>query len=68
MESGSPQGTFALELTELRTLANSLPGEKPELIRVEEVLEFEFPNTAIVAGSGWSFGITDEQLADPSRA
>ncbi len=56
VESGSPQGTFALELTELRELANSLPGEKPELIRVEEVLEFEFPNTAIVAGSGWSFG------------
>ncbi len=56
VESGSPQGTFALEIGELRTLANSLPGERPEIIRVEEVLEFEFPNTAIVAGSGWSFG------------
>lgn len=56
VESGSPEGTYALDVQELRTLANSMPGEKPDVLRVEEVLEFEFPNVAIVAGSGWSLG------------
>lgn len=54
IESGEPHGTFSLDVAELRRLASSMPGEKPELIRVEEVLEFEFPKVAVLAGSGWS--------------
>jgi glyoxylase-like metal-dependent hydrolase (beta-lactamase superfamily II) len=54
IESGTPQGTYDLDLTELRRLADSMPGEKPSAIRLEEVLEFEFPKVAVLAGSGWS--------------
>lgn len=54
VESGTPQGTFSLDLAKLRRLADSMPGEKPAAIRVEEVLEFEFPRVAVLAGSGWS--------------
>lgn len=55
VESGTPTGTFALDLAELRALADSLPGEKPQSIRVEDVTEIEFPKVAVLAGSGWSF-------------
>ena len=54
MESGTPSGTFPIDVAELRRLAASLPGDKPASIRVEEVAEFEFPSNAVLAGSGWS--------------
>jgi len=54
VESGTPSSTFALDLAELRQLANSMPGEKPSALHVEEVAEFEFPSNAVLAGSGWS--------------
>lgn len=55
MESGTPQGVYALDLAELRALASSLPGDKPEAVRVEDVGEFAFPEVAVLAGAGWSF-------------
>ncbi len=55
VESGAPNGTFLLDLTELRALADSMPGDKPELIRVEEMAQVEYPRVAVLAGSGWAF-------------
>jgi glyoxylase-like metal-dependent hydrolase (beta-lactamase superfamily II) len=55
VESAAPAGVFPLEIGELRRLANELPGDKPEAVLVEEVLDFEFPQVGVLAGSGWSF-------------
>lgn len=54
VQSGSSSRTYTIDMTELRSLASSMPGEKPSVIRVEEVLEFEAPATVVVAGSSWS--------------
>jgi glyoxylase-like metal-dependent hydrolase (beta-lactamase superfamily II) len=53
MESGAPEGTYPLDLAELRRLANATEGEKPTELRVEQVAVIEFPKVAVVAGSGW---------------
>lgn len=53
VESGTPSGAFTLDLAELRRLGETMPGQKPTLIRVEQVAEFEFPGHAVLAGSGW---------------
>jgi glyoxylase-like metal-dependent hydrolase (beta-lactamase superfamily II) len=53
VESGTPQSTFELDIVELRRLAGSVEGTRPTRIQVEEVLEFEFPGHAVLAGSGW---------------
>jgi glyoxylase-like metal-dependent hydrolase (beta-lactamase superfamily II) len=45
---------FALDLSEVRRLASSMPGDKPNRIEVEQVGRFEFPSTAVVAGDGWA--------------
>ena len=70
MESGQPTGSFPLDISELRRLADSMPGEKPGVIRVEDVLELEFPTNAVLAGSGWSTAklpIFSYQLVFPDR-
>lgn len=54
LESGSPSGTYAIDMAEVRRLAGSLPGDKPASIRVERVAAFQFPSTALVAGDGWN--------------
>lgn len=55
MESSAPSsGSYAIDLTEVRRLANSMTGDKPHEIRVEHVASFEFPATAAVAGDGWA--------------
>jgi glyoxylase-like metal-dependent hydrolase (beta-lactamase superfamily II) len=43
-----------LHLAEIRRLADAMPGEKAREIRVEHVVNFAFPATAIVAGDGWT--------------
>ena len=50
LESGSPEGTYTIDLAEVRRLANSLPGEKATAIHFEAVGRFAFPATAVVAG------------------
>ncbi len=54
LESGSPTSTYALDMKEVRRLADSLPGEKAAEIRVERIESGSFPATAVVAGDGWS--------------
>ncbi len=54
VESAQPTGTFALDLAELRRLADTLPGDKPKAVRVEHVSTFEFPSIAVMAGDPWA--------------
>lgn len=55
VESSVPAGArFALDIAELRRLANSMAGDKPSAIESERIAAFEFPATAVVAGDGWS--------------
>ena len=53
---GNP-ASFPLDLAELRHLADSVPGAKPQLIRVETVAHLAAPTTIVVAGGG--FATTD---------
>src|SRR6185369_17078363 len=54
MESGTPSSQFALDIKEVRRLADSMPGEKVREIHVEQVAAFSFPGTVVVAGDSWS--------------
>ena len=56
LESAAPQSTFALDIAELRRLADSMEGEKPAALRVEHVSGFESPATGVFAGNGWAPG------------
>ncbi len=54
IDSSAPtSGSYAIDMAEVRRLAGSMTGEKPQEIRVEHVASFEFPATAAVAGDGW---------------
>jgi glyoxylase-like metal-dependent hydrolase (beta-lactamase superfamily II) len=44
---------FALDIAEVRRLANTTSGAKPSRIEVEQVAAFEAPATVVVAGDGW---------------
>lgn len=44
---------FALDLAELRRLADSIPGDRPTDIRYEKVTAFSFPAAMITAGDSW---------------
>lgn len=55
VDSRMPADTnFALDITEVRQLADSVAGAKPTQIRYEHVLSFEFPRAMAVAGDEWS--------------
>src|SRR5690349_16793888 len=53
LESGTPPGGYALDIKEIRRLADSLPADKVAEIRVEHVAPFSFPGNAVMAGQGW---------------
>lgn len=53
LESGTPSRSYAIDISEVRRLADSIPGDKAREIRVEHVGDFTFPATAVVAGDGW---------------
>lgn len=44
---------YVIDVTELRRLADSQAGEKPQLIRVEVVGHFAAPGAIVVAGDAW---------------
>src|SRR5512142_574229 len=50
--SASP-GSHAIDIAEVRRLADSQAGEKPQLIRVETVAHLSASRTIVVAGDGW---------------
>ena len=45
--------SYVIDTAELRRLADSQAGEKPEAIRVETVAHLSAPSTIVVAGDGW---------------
>jgi hypothetical protein len=54
MESHMPaEGSYSIDIAEVRRLADAMPGDKPTEIRVETVAISQFPKTAVVAGDGW---------------
>ncbi len=44
---------YAIDIAEIRRLADSQAGEKPQLIRVETVAKLSVPETIVVAGDSW---------------
>src|ERR1700730_7896088 len=53
VESHAPSQTrYVLDISTVRRLAGSLPGDKPSAIEVERVAVFRFPATAVVDGDG----------------
>lgn len=70
LESGAPEGTFSIDLAEVRRLASLMPGDKATAIHFEPVGRFEFPKTAVVAGDGWAMTdmtVYSYQLVFPSQ-
>lgn len=53
IESGAPDGAYAIDLAEVRAQADAMPGDKPVDVRVEDVAGLSFPAVATVAGDGW---------------
>ena len=54
VESHMPgDAAFALDIDRVRALAAETAGDKPSSIEVEEVAQFTFPATGVVAGDGW---------------
>lgn len=55
LESHAPSGLeFPLSMSELRRLADTMPGDPPSAIEVEHVATFEFPAGLVVTGDGWA--------------
>ncbi len=46
-------GSYAIDMAEVRRLADSLPGDKPTEVRVETVASVDFPKAAIMTGDSW---------------
>jgi len=71
VESHMPsEGSYSIDMAEVRRLADSLPGDKPTEIRVETVAHFSFPKTAVVAGDSWEttdMPVSSYQLVYPDR-
>ena len=49
----SPAGSYAIDIAEVRRLAETQAGDKPQLIRLETVAHLAAPRTFVVAGDGW---------------
>ena len=49
----APAGRYAIDIAEVRRLADSEAGAKPQLIRVETVAHLTASKTIVVAGDGW---------------
>lgn len=45
---------YELDMSKLRALADSIPGEKPASVRYEKVMAFIFPQAMAMAGDPWS--------------
>lgn len=71
VDSSAPSGgRYAIDMAEVRRLADLLPGDKAREVRVERVADFSFPATAAVAGDGWKtlpVPVQSYQLVFPGR-
>lgn len=46
--------SYALEIDRVRAALDTIPGNEPSAIEVEQVAVFTFPATGVVAGDGWN--------------
>jgi glyoxylase-like metal-dependent hydrolase (beta-lactamase superfamily II) len=53
VDSRVPSGSYAIDITEVRKLADSIAGDKPVEVREEHIMSFQMPFTAAVSGGGW---------------
>lgn len=53
MESGTPEGRYAIDMAEVRKLAGEMPGAPPDEVRAEHIATLAFPAVAVTAGDGW---------------
>jgi glyoxylase-like metal-dependent hydrolase (beta-lactamase superfamily II) len=55
LEGHAPSGVeFSLSMSELRRLADTMPGDPPTAIEVEHMATFTFPAALVVTGDGWA--------------
>ncbi len=54
LEDHPPEGSYAIDLDQVRRLASSIPGDKPTEVRFEKITGFHFPKIATLAGASWS--------------
>jgi glyoxylase-like metal-dependent hydrolase (beta-lactamase superfamily II) len=68
--SPAPTSDYAIDLPGIRTLANSLAGDKPTEIRYENVTTLEFAEAMIMAGDPWkksAMPVFSYQLVFPDK-
>jgi|KBSSwiStaDraftv2_1062776.scaffolds.fasta_scaffold18125_5 glyoxylase-like metal-dependent hydrolase (beta-lactamase superfamily II) len=46
--------SYALDIDRVRATLDTVPGDKPSAVEVEQVGVFTFPATGVVAGDGWN--------------
>lgn len=72
LDNRVPAGAdFALDLVEVRRLAETIPGAKPDDIRYEKVTAFTFPQAMVAAGEPWAgteIPVYSFQLRYPDRS
>jgi len=70
LHSPAPQSEFALDLAQVRALADSVPGEKAGAVHYEEVLAMRFYEAMVMAGDPWKetpMPVYSYQLVFPDR-
>jgi glyoxylase-like metal-dependent hydrolase (beta-lactamase superfamily II) len=71
VESHVPSGgSYTIDIVELRRLANAMPGDKAQEIRVERITTLGFPGAVLVAGDDWeqrAMPVFSYQLISPSN-
>lgn len=68
--SPQPDAPFPLDLAAVRALANAVPGERPVVIRYEEVMALRFVEAMLMAGDPWKetpMPVYAYQLVFPDR-
>jgi glyoxylase-like metal-dependent hydrolase (beta-lactamase superfamily II) len=63
-------GQFQIDIAEVRRLASSMPGAKPQSINAEQVNLYRFPAIAVMAGGAWDridIPVFSYQLVYPDR-
>jgi glyoxylase-like metal-dependent hydrolase (beta-lactamase superfamily II) len=53
LESGTPPTSYAIDIQQVRRLADSLPGDKPAKIYDENIATLSMPGAAVAAGDSW---------------
>jgi len=70
LHSPAPSSEFALDIAQVRALADSIPGEKAGAVRYEEVMAMRFYEAMLMAGDSWQrtpMPVYSYQLVFPDR-